>query len=60
MAGQGGIGSIAIQLAKHLGAYVATTVSTNDKQFVQELGANQAIDAIQRISKIFCMTMMQF
>jgi hypothetical protein len=28
---------IAIQLAKYLGAYVATTVSTNDKQFVQEL-----------------------
>jgi NADPH:quinone reductase-like Zn-dependent oxidoreductase len=42
--GAGGIGSIAIQLVKHLGAYVATTVSTNDKQFVQELGANQAID----------------
>jgi len=34
--GAGGIGSIAIPLAKHLGAYVATTVSTNDKQFVQE------------------------
>ncbi|MGB6673893.1 MAG: zinc-binding dehydrogenase, partial [Candidatus Nitrosopolaris sp.] len=42
--GAGGIGSIAIQLAKHLGAYIATTVSTNDEQFVQELGANQAID----------------
>ena len=28
--GAGGIGSIAIQLAKHLGAYIATTVSTND------------------------------
>src|SRR5919199_1862757 len=42
--GAGGIGSIALQLAKHLAAYVATTVSTNDKQFVQELGANQAID----------------
>jgi NADPH:quinone reductase-like Zn-dependent oxidoreductase len=42
--GAGGIGSIAIQLAKLLGAYVATTVSTNDKQFVQELGANQVID----------------
>ena len=42
--GAGGIGSIAIQLAKNLGAYVATTVSTNDKQFVQELGANQVID----------------
>src|SRR5215207_6636756 len=43
--GAGGIGSIAIQLAKHLGAYVATTVSTNDKQFVkEELGADEAID----------------
>ena len=42
--GAGGIGSISIQLAKHLGAYVATTVPTNDKQFVQELGANQVID----------------
>ncbi|MFL6488244.1 MAG: NADP-dependent oxidoreductase [Nitrososphaera sp.] len=42
--GAGGIGSIVIQLAKHLGAYVATTVSTNDKQFVQELGADQVID----------------
>jgi NADPH:quinone reductase-like Zn-dependent oxidoreductase len=42
--GAGGIGSIAIQLAKYLGADVATTVSINDKQFVQELGADQVID----------------
>jgi alcohol dehydrogenase len=42
--GAGGIGSIAIQLAKHLGAYVATTVSTNDKEFVQRLDADQVID----------------
>jgi alcohol dehydrogenase len=42
--GAGGIGSIAIQLAMYLGADVATTVSTNDKQFVQELRTGQAID----------------
>jgi alcohol dehydrogenase len=42
--GAGGIGSIAIQLAKNLGAYVATTVSANDKEFVQGLGADQIID----------------
>jgi alcohol dehydrogenase len=42
--GAGGIGSIAIQLAKNLGAYVATTASINDKQFVQELGADEVID----------------
>ena len=42
--GAGGIGSIAIQLAKNLGAFVATTASANDKMFVQELGADQVID----------------
>ena len=42
--GAGGIGSVAIQLAKHLGAYAATTVSTKDKQFAKELGADEIID----------------
>jgi NADPH:quinone reductase-like Zn-dependent oxidoreductase len=42
--GAGGIGSVAIQLAKHLGAYVATTVTANDKQFAKELGADEIID----------------
>lgn len=42
--GAGGIGSIAIQLAKHLGAYVATTVSSEDIDFVKNLGADQVID----------------
>jgi alcohol dehydrogenase len=42
--GAGGVGSIAIQLAKYLGAYVATTVSEKDKQFVKGLGADEIID----------------
>ena len=43
--GAGGIGSIAIQLAKKkVGAYVATTVSINDKQFVKQLRADEVID----------------
>jgi len=42
--GAGGIGSIAIPLAKNLGAYVATTASSDDKQFVQSLGADKIID----------------
>jgi alcohol dehydrogenase len=42
--GAGGVGSIAIQLAKYLGAYVATTVSEKDKQFVKSLGADEITD----------------
>jgi alcohol dehydrogenase len=42
--GAGGIGSISIQLAKKLGAHIATTVSTDDKQFVEKLGADEVID----------------
>lgn len=42
--GAGGIGSIAIQLAKQRGAHVATTVSTNDNNFANELGADEVID----------------
>jgi len=42
--GAGGIGSLAIQLAKHLGAYVATTASPNDVDYVKQLGADEVID----------------
>lgn len=42
--GAGGIGSLAIQLAKHLGAYVATTAAGEDLDFARELGADELID----------------
>lgn len=42
--GAGGIGSMAIQLAKHLGAYVATTARATDAAYVKELGADKVID----------------
>jgi NADPH:quinone reductase-like Zn-dependent oxidoreductase len=42
--GAGGIGSLAVQLARHLGAHVATTVSGGDIGFAKDLGADEAID----------------
>lgn len=42
--GAGGIGSIAIQLAKHIGAYVAVTATGEDIAYVQQLGADEVID----------------
>ncbi|WP_454666515.1 NADP-dependent oxidoreductase [Acinetobacter calcoaceticus] len=43
-AGSGGVGSIAIQLAKSLGAIVATTTSGKNTRWVRELGADIIID----------------
>jgi NADPH:quinone reductase-like Zn-dependent oxidoreductase len=43
-AGAGGVGSIAIRLAKHLGATVAATASGSNVDFVRELGADTVID----------------
>jgi NADPH:quinone reductase-like Zn-dependent oxidoreductase len=42
--GSGGVGTFAIQLAKHLGATVATTTSANNAELVKSLGADVVID----------------
>ena len=43
-AGGGGLGSTVIQVAKHLGAHVATTAHTKDVDKVRALGADEVID----------------
>lgn len=43
-AGSGGIGTFAIQLAKHFGAHVITTTSGRNVDFVRSLGADEIID----------------
>lgn len=47
-AGAGGLGSTVIQLAKHLGAHVATTASGASEQLVRDLGADIVIDYAKR------------
>ena len=42
--GGGGVGHVAIQIAKALGAHVITTVSGSKREFVEELGADEVID----------------
>jgi NADPH:quinone reductase-like Zn-dependent oxidoreductase len=43
-AGSGGVGTVAIQLAKHLGAQVATTIGPDNLVLAKELGADVVID----------------
>ena len=43
-AGAGGLGSTVIQVAKHLGAYVATTAHAKDVDKVRSLGADEVVD----------------
>jgi NADPH:quinone reductase-like Zn-dependent oxidoreductase len=47
-AGSGGIGTLAIQLAKHLGAKVGTTTSTGNVDLVRSLGADEVVDYKKR------------
>jgi NADPH:quinone reductase-like Zn-dependent oxidoreductase len=42
--GSGGIGSVAIQIAKHIGAHVATTANGEGVDYVKKLGADEVID----------------
>lgn len=43
-AGSGGVGTFAIQLARHIGATVATTTSSTNTGLVKSLGADVVID----------------
>ena len=47
-AGSGGVGTFAIQLAKHLGARVGTTTSTGNVELVRRLGADEVVDYKQQ------------
>lgn len=43
-AGAGGVGSLAVQIAKHFNAYIASTASSANEEFLTSLGVNEFID----------------
>lgn len=47
-AGSGGVGTVAIQIAKAMGLYVATTVGTAGRDLAEQLGADRIIDYRQQ------------
>ncbi len=47
-AGSGGVGAFAIQIAKAAGAYVITSCSTRNVDFVKQLGADEVVDYTQQ------------
>jgi NADPH:quinone reductase-like Zn-dependent oxidoreductase len=52
-AGSGGVGTFAIQLARHLGATVATTTSAKNRPLVERLGATEIVDyTTQRFEEV--------
>ncbi len=52
-AGAGGVGVMAIQIAKAFGAYVAATASTRNQDLLRELGTDLAIDYTrEKIDKV--------
>lgn len=54
-AGAGGVGTFALQLAKHLGAYVVVTASQGKHELVRSLGADDAIDyRNQDFAQVLC------
>ncbi len=54
-AGSGGVGTFAIQLAKHLGASVATTTSASNAALVKKLGADVVVDyRTQDFEEVLC------
>jgi len=52
--GAGGVGSYAIQVAKHYGAHVTAVCGTNDIDFVKSLGADKIIDYRKQTAIDYC------